>query len=56
MNVELSDAQWLRISRLLPKPKAKPKCGRPRADNRAVMEGILWVLRTGARWKDMPDR
>jgi transposase len=56
MKVELSDAQWARISRLIPKPKAKPKGGRPRADDRAVMEGILWVLRSGARWRDMPDR
>jgi transposase len=56
MKVELTDAQWDRISRLIPKPKAKPKGGRPRADDRAVMEGILWVLRSGARWRDMPDR
>lgn len=47
MKVELTDAQWARISRLIPKPKAKPKGGRPRADDRAVMEGILWVLRSG---------
>ena len=56
MKVELTDAQWDRISRLIPKPKATPKGGRPRADDRAVMEGILWVLRSGARWRDMPDR
>lgn len=56
MKVELTDAQWVRISRLIPKPKAKPKGGRPRADDRAVMEGILWVLRTGARWRDMPSQ
>jgi transposase len=56
MKVELTDAQWARIARLIPKPRAKPKGGRPRADDRAVMEGILWILRTGARWKDMPDR
>jgi len=56
MKVELTDAQWARIARLIPKPTAKPKGGRPRADDRAVMEGILWVLRSGARWRDMPDR
>src|SRR5262245_62584876 len=32
------------------------KRGRPPADARAVLEGILWVLRTGAPWSDMPDR
>jgi len=56
MKVELTDAQWARILPLLPKPKAKPKGGRPRANDRDVMEGILWVLRSGARWRDMPDR
>jgi len=56
MKVELTDAQWARIAKLLPKPKAKPKGGRPRANDRDVMEGILWVLRSGARWRDMPDR
>ena len=56
MKLELTDAQWTRISRRLPKPAAKPKGGRPRADDRACMEGILWILRTGARWRDMPER
>jgi transposase len=56
MRIELTDEQWARISKHLPKPKAKPKGGRPRAEDRAVMEGILWVLRSGARWRDMPDR
>jgi transposase len=56
MKVELTDEQWTKISPHLPKAGAKPKGGRPRADDRACMEGILWVLRTGARWKDMPDQ
>ena len=29
--------------------------GRPRADDRKTLEGILWVLRSGARWRDVPD-
>ena len=54
MRIELSDEQWARISPHLPKPKPKPKGGRPRAEDRGCMEGILWVLRTGARWQDIP--
>jgi transposase len=52
----LTDAQWARIAPLLPQPKRRPHGGRPRADDRACLEGILWVLRTGARWRDLPDR
>ena len=50
----LTDAQWEKIEPLLPKPKRSPKGGRKPVDNRRVLEGILWVLRTGARWKDLP--
>jgi transposase len=49
----LSDQQWSHIEPLLPKRTSK---GRPWADNRRVLEGILWILRTGARWKDLPDK
>ena len=52
----LSDKQWKLIEPLLPVlPKSK-KGGRPWASNRAVLEGILWVLRTGARWQDLPEQ
>ena len=36
--------------------KRNPKGGRPRADDRLVFEGILWVLKTGARWQDLPEK
>lgn len=49
----LSEAQWQKIEPLLPKLKRR-KRGRPPKDNRVVLEGILWVLRTGARWRDIP--
>jgi transposase len=52
----LSEKQWLKIEPLLPKPKPSVKGGRPPADNRAVVEGILWVLKTGARWRDLPPQ
>jgi len=53
---ELTDEQWAIISPLLPTPPPQPRGGRPWIDNRAVFEGILWVLRSGARWKDLPER
>lgn len=50
----LTDAQWARIAPFLPKRRRHPHGGRPWADDRACLEGILWVLRTGARWRDLP--
>jgi len=53
---KLTDEQWEKIEKLLPKPKSSKKGGRPWADNRKVFEGILWILRTGAPWADLPNR
>lgn len=50
-NQDLTDAMWERIRPLLPKPA---KTGRPRSDDREVINGILYVLSTGCRWKDLP--
>lgn len=47
----LSDAQWQRIAPLLPMPA---RTGRPRADDRHVIEAILFVLKSGCRWADLP--
>ena len=52
----INDEQWNKIESLLPKPKPKPRGGRPPAENRGVLEGILWILKTGARWVDLPER
>lgn|SRR5690606_36052276 len=51
---ELSDAQWRRIEGLLPGKVGDP--GRTGADNRVFVDGVLWVLRSGARWQDLPER
>ena len=51
---ELTDKQWTKIAPLLPARKVSPKGGRTAIPNRPVFEGILWVLRSGARWKDLP--
>ena len=48
---ELTDTQWKPIAPLLPPPKRR---GRRRADDRRTLNGILWVLRSGARWQDLP--
>ena len=50
----LTDKQWKKIAPLLPR-LPKSKCGgRPWADSRRVLEGILWIARSGARWQDLP--
>jgi transposase len=52
----LTEAQWQKIAPLLPKPPKQRKGGRPWIENRRVLEGILWILRSGARWQDLPER
>jgi len=53
--MQLTDSQWAVLAPLLPERKSGPgKKGRPPRENRPVLEGILWVLRTGARWNDLP--
>ena len=53
----LTNEQWQRIAEYIPKPKALPgKPGQPPQDCRAVLDGILWILRTGAPWGDLPER
>ena len=50
----VTDALWSRIAPLLPRDLPKPKGGRPRVANRATLNGILYVLRTGMQWKHLP--
>ena len=50
MRYELAESEWSVISRLLPN---KPR-GVPRVDDRRVLNGIFWVLRSGAPWRGLP--
>jgi transposase len=51
---QLSDEQWAIVEDLFPWDPPSAAGGRPRVLPRPCLEGILWVLRTGARWKDLP--
>ena len=50
---ELTNTQWERLQALL--PPQKPKTGRPASDHRVIINGILWILRTGAPWRGLPE-
>ena len=54
---DVTDAQWKILDELIPEPTTRSDGrGRPWKDRRSVLNGILWVLRTGAPWADVPDR
>jgi transposase len=50
----LTDEHWERLRPLL--PPQKPQTGRPAADHRLVVEGMLWVVRSGSSWRELPER
>jgi putative transposase len=49
---ELTNVQWVRISNLVPGKKGDR--GRAGEDNRLFVDAVLWILRTGAPWRDLP--
>ena len=51
---DLTDKEWERLQPLL--PPQKPAVGRPAHDHRIIINGILWILRTGAPWRDLPTQ
>jgi transposase len=51
---ELSDEQWQRVEGLLPGQPGSP--GRSGEDNRLFLDAVLWIVRTGAPWRDLPER
>ena len=55
--MDLKEEQWEVVNRLLPRPNRRMDGrGRPWVNDREILNGILWVLRTGAPWHDMPER
>ena len=51
---ELNDRLWERVAPLLPPRPSHPRGGRPFADDRSCFEGVVYVLRNGLRWRQMP--
>lgn len=51
---ELTDEQWNLVETLIPRSKART--GRPAKDRRLMLNGIFWILGTGAPWRDLPER
>lgn len=52
--MQLTDEHWALLAPLLTPPEKTTKRGRPRRDDRTLLEGILWILRTGAQWDKLP--
>ena len=50
----LTDEHWEQLGPLL--PPQKPQTGRPAVDHRRIVEGMLWVARTGSSWRELPER
>jgi transposase len=57
--MDLTDEQWQAIEDFVPRAErlgSGPSGGRPFAPPRAILDGVLWILRTGAPWADLPRR
>ena len=51
---ELTKEQWERVETLLP-PQRTGKRGRPRKEDRGMLNGMLWIARSGAQWRELPE-
>jgi transposase len=55
--MDMTDEQWNVVGAILPEdPVRADGRGRPWSDRRTVLNGVLWILRTGAPWQDLPPR
>jgi transposase len=55
--MDLTDEQWAVVGPLIPEPPRRADGrGRPWKPSREVLNGVLWILRTGAQWHDLPER
>src|SRR5256885_15763185 len=55
--MDLTEEQWQIVETILPPDRVRAdRRGRPWTDRRKALDGILWILRTGAPWKDLPKR
>ena len=52
---ELTDQEWEQIAPLLP-PEKNSRPGRPSKDNRLMINAMIWIARSGAPWRDLPER
>jgi len=52
---EVTDEEWERLKKYFER-SGKSNRGRPRNDERQMLNGILWIARSGASWRDLPDR
>lgn len=52
---ELTDEEWEQVKDLLP-PERTGKKGKPRKDNRLMLNAMIWLARSGAPWRDLPER
>ena len=54
--MDLTNEHWVVLEPMIPEPpRRSDRRGRPCRDAREVLNGVLWVLRTGAPWRDLPD-
>ena len=51
---ELTNTEWEQIEPLLP-PQSTGRKGRPPKDNRTMLNGMLWINRSGAQWRELPE-
>ena len=53
---EITDEEWEQIKPYIPEEQEASSRGRPSKDSRTMLNGICWILRSGASWRDLPER